>query len=93
MAAPETMDHDRHDPTTLALQALVWTLADPARAQRLLELTGLDANDLRQSAGQRSTLAAVLTFLAGHEPDLLACAAALDIKPAVLIAAHQELEP
>ena len=89
MAARETI---HHDPATLALQALVWTLAEPARAERLLSLTGLDADDLRASAGQRGTLAAVLGFLAGHEPDLIACAAELEVKPQALVAAHRELE-
>ena len=92
MAAPETMDHDRRDPTTLAFQALAWTLDDPARAQRFLSLTGLDAEDLRLRVAERSTQAAVLSFLAAHEPDLISCAAALNVNPAALIAAHHELE-
>src|SRR5438045_3805718 len=33
---------DTNDAPTLALHALAWTLADPARARRLLDLTGLD---------------------------------------------------
>ncbi|HLZ79870.1 MAG TPA: DUF3572 family protein, partial [Sphingomonas sp.] len=75
-----------------ALSALAWTLADQPRAERLLALTGLDADTLRARAGDPALLAAVLGFLASHEPDLLACADALDIAPEALVAAQQELE-
>ncbi len=81
-----------NDPATIALRALAWTLGESARAERLLSLTGLDADALRTSAGSRATLSAVLGFLASHEPDLIACAADLDLTPAALIAAQQELD-
>ena len=87
MPAPDTSD-----PATIALQALAWTLAEPARADRLLSVTGLDAAALRQSAGETATLAAVLGFLEGHEPDLIACAKDLDLKPEALVAAHRSLD-
>ena len=83
---------DTNDPPTLALHALAWTLADPARARRLLDLTGLDANALRASASNRGTLAAVLGFLEAHEPDLVACAGELGVKPEALVAARRSLE-
>jgi len=83
---------DTNDAPTLALHALAWTLADPARARRLLDLTGLDADDLRGSAANRGTQAAVLGFLEAHEPDLVACAAELGVKPEVLVAARRSLE-
>ncbi len=81
------------DPNILALGALAWTLGDPTRAERLLALTGLDPAALRASAGNPSTLAAALDFLAAHEPDLIACAAALGQTPAALMAARHRLEP
>jgi hypothetical protein len=76
----------------LALQALVWTLGDAARAERLLSLTGLDPADLRARAGEAAVLAATLAFLESHEPDLIACAEALDLPPAQLVAARAVLE-
>lgn len=88
MAAPETI----HDASTLALRAMVWALGEPARANRLLDLTGLGADELRRSAGDRATQAAVLAFLGGYEPDLVACAAALGVGPEALTRAHRELE-
>ncbi|RYE02801.1 MAG: DUF3572 family protein [Sphingomonadales bacterium] len=62
MASVET------NPQALALQALVWTLGDPA------------------------LLAATLGFLESYEPDLLACADALGVKPAALVSARAQLE-
>ena len=76
----------------LALQALGWTLGDEARADRLLALTGLEAAELRLRAAEPAVLAAVIQFLASHEPDLVACAAALDVPPAALIAAGDAME-
>ncbi|GAA0726093.1 DUF3572 domain-containing protein [Sphingomonas japonica] len=84
--------HDTSHAEAIALQALAWTLGDPARADRLLALTGLDVPTLRARAGERTTLAAILGFLAQHEPDLVACADALAIPPHALIAAHATME-
>lgn len=80
------------DPEALALSALAWTLAEEARAQRLLALTGLTAADLRERLGEPSVLAAVLGFLEAHEPDLVACAEALGVDPAALADARRRLE-
>jgi hypothetical protein len=82
---------DTDDAGVIALQALAWTLADQPRAERLLALTGLDADTLRARAGDPALLAAVLGFLASHEPDLTACADALGIAPERLVAAERSL--
>ncbi|CAM5384356.1 DUF3572 domain-containing protein [Sphingobium scionense] len=79
------------DAEILALMAMGWTLSDGRRADRLLALTGLDADALRAGVGNRAILAAVLGFLADHEPDLVACAEAIDSSPAALIAAKENL--
>ncbi len=76
----------------LALQALVWALSDQARSDRLLALTGLTPDGLRTGIADRGLLAAILSYLEGYEPDLIACADALGINPAALVAARQELE-
>jgi hypothetical protein len=81
-----------NDDAVLALSALAWTLAEPARAARLLALTGLDPAGLRARAGEPAVLAATIAFLAGHEPDLVACAAALDVDPARLAALQRGLQ-
>lgn len=81
-----------NDPAQLALRALVWTLAEPERAMRLLDVTGLTPSDLRARAGETAVLAATLAFLEAHEPDLIACAAGLEVRPEDLAAAHAALE-
>lgn len=77
---------------TIGLRALAWTLGESNRAERMLAVTGLDAGDLRKRAGEPVLLAAVLSFLEAHEPDLLACAEDLEIRPAMLVAARERLE-
>jgi len=80
------------DPVALALRALAWTLAEQARADRMLAMTGLLADDLRERAMEPAVLAAVLNFLEAYEPDLLACAEALEVKPTDLVQAREALE-
>lgn len=66
-------------------------LSDPERADRLLALTGLTPEILRDRLTDRSVLAAVLEYLAGHEPDLVLAADALNVPPERLIGAQAEL--
>jgi hypothetical protein len=79
------------DPARVALNALAWVLADTARARRFLDLTGLTPDGLRAAFGESGTHRAVLDFLCGHEPDLVAAAEALGIAPAALAAAREDL--
>lgn len=87
MSGKQTIDDE-----ALALAALGWALADNARAERFLALTGLTPEGLRNGLGQSATLAAVLRFLEAHEPDLIACAEAIGADPADLPAARRRLE-
>jgi len=86
------MPDQTNDDATLALGALGWTLSVEARAERLLALTGLTPEALRAQLDDRDFLAAVLRFLEGHEPDLIACAADLRVDPGALVAARRRLE-
>ena len=79
------------DPQAMALDALGWLLGDDARAARFLALTGLTPDALRGGLGTRAVQGAVLDFLAGHEPDLIAAAEALGVAPAVLAGAAASL--
>jgi hypothetical protein len=90
----ETMSepYAAEDAATLALSALAWTLSDQPRAERLLAVTGLTPADLRERAAESPVLAAVLGFLENHEPDLVACAAALGCGPERLVCTRLELE-
>jgi hypothetical protein len=87
MNARDTID----DATAIALQALAWTLGDDSRAGRLLALTGLEPEGIRARIGDPAMLGAVLTFLESHEPDLIACAEAIGVKPQQLITAQERL--
>jgi outer membrane protein TolC len=78
---------------TLALQALGFILADGTRAERFLDLTGLTPDILRSAANQPETLAAILDFLLAYEPDLLLCAANLEIAPAKFAQARAVFSP
>ena len=66
-------------------------LRDDDRADRLLSLTGLTGDDLRQRLGERSVLAAVIEYLCAYEPDLLAAADHLGITPQALADAGRTL--
>ena len=81
-----------NDAETLALSALAATLTDERRAQRFLDLSGIDTDELRRRAAEPSLLAALLRFLEAHEPDLIDVAEAIGAKPADLVAAREELE-
>lgn len=76
---------------TVAFRALAWTLEDGDRAQRLLALTGLDAEAVRNRVTDPALLDAVLAFLEAHEPDLMACASAIEVTPHELIAVRGHL--
>ena len=80
------------DPLVLSLAALAATLGDERRAQRFLDLTGIGTEELRARAGEPGLLAALLRFLESYEPDLIAVATAIDVKPQALVEARQQLE-
>ena len=87
----EPTNGEMRPPEVLALEALGWALADDKRAERLLSLTGLTPERLRNGLSDRGVQAAVLEFLANHEPDLVLAADALDTTPETLVAAAREL--
>jgi hypothetical protein len=81
-----------NDAVALALSALAATLTDERRAQRFLDLSGIDTENLRRRAAEPVLLAALLRFLEAHEPDLVQVAAAINAKPEELVIAREELE-
>ena len=90
MSNQET-NRDTNSADTLALNALVWVLQEPARADRFLGLTGLSGDDIRGRISDPALLDAVLGFLEAHEPDLVACAKALEVQPSILVSARSGL--
>ena len=88
---PDNRQHHSGDADTLALSALGWVLAEQDRADRLLALTGLTPEVLRERLTDREVLGAVLDFIANHEPDLVLAADALNVDPKDLVTAREKL--
>ena len=80
------------DAHALGLFALATAVSDERRAMRFLDLTGIGTDELRRRAAEPALLAALLRFLEAHEPDLVAVAEAMDVKPETLVNARHELE-
>jgi len=81
-----------HEETiALALNVVAWALSDQTRAERILSLTGLDPQTLRERLTQPATLRALLDFVLDHEPDLLACARDIGVKPEEIAAARRNI--
>ena len=80
------------DAHALGLLALATALCDERRARRFLDLTGIGTDELRARAGDPVLLAALIRFLEGYEPDLVAVAGELGLKPDALVAARMTLE-
>lgn len=89
--SPPLPPPSREAAETLALRALAHIAGDADLGPRFLDLTGLDVATLRARAGEPGVLAAALGFLEAHEPSLIATAAALEVRPAALAAAHRVL--
>ena len=81
-----------NDPYALALSALAATLCDERRAQRFLDLTGIETDELRARVDDPRLLVALLAFLEAHEPDLLSVSEAIGVKAETLVAARQQIE-
>lgn len=78
-------------PAVIGLMALAHVAGDADLGPRFLALSGLDVATLRTRAGDPVVLAAVVDFLTGREADLVACAEAIGVKPAALVAAGAAL--
>lgn len=85
-------DAAQNDAEALALAALAATLTDARRAERFLSLTGLSPDGIRLRVRDPALLAACIGFLEAHEPDLLAVAQDIGVKPGDLLLAKAELE-
>jgi len=71
----------RIEAKNLAVEALNFIVRDEKLLQRFLELTGIGAHDLRQSAAEPGFFAAILGFLCANEQDLYEFCVAVNIDP------------
>ena len=88
---PSSPDQTQIEPHTLILVVLGWILEEEARAQRFLDLTGLDADGLRAGLTDPAVLSSVVEFLGNHEPDLLKASEALAVSPEEILAAGRKI--
>ena len=81
-------DTTGQDAEVLSIAILSWLAGEPELLSRFLALTGVDPADLRAAAGNRGFLAALVEFLMGHEPTLMAFCEATGTKPEQVVRAH-----
>jgi Protein of unknown function (DUF3572) len=76
---------------TLAIQALTFIAEDPDRLGRFLNVTGIDAGQIRAAAREPRFLAGVLEHMLGDESLLIAFASSAGIDPAAVARARSAL--
>jgi len=76
---------------TLAIQALGFLAAEPERLRRFLNVTGIEAAQIRAAAAEPGFLAGVLDHIRGDERLLLDLAADTGIDPAAVAPARRAL--
>ena len=72
------------DAESLSINALVWIASDSVMMRRFLDLTGIEADQIRVAAQEPAFLAGVLKFILAHEPTLMAFAQSADIHPSTV---------
>jgi hypothetical protein len=72
---------DKKSAEGIAIEALNFLAADPARLVRFLDLSGLDPASIRAAAGDPGFLLGVLEYVNGDEALLKAFAAEADTVP------------
>jgi hypothetical protein len=82
----------RKDGEELAVAALAFLAGEPDRLSRFLDLSGLGPHNLRAAAADPGFFAAVLDYVAGDEPLLIAFAAEQGQSPERIIAARRAME-
>ena len=82
---------DKMSPEELAINALVWLAGDETLMRRFLDLSGIDASQIRQAAQEPAFLAGVLQFIVAHEPTLTAFATGAGIHASSVTKALQAL--
>ena len=83
--------HKRTGFETIAILVIGHIVSDTAMRARFLDLSGITPQELRTGIESAAVQTAALDFLAGHEPDLLACAAGLGLRPEDLVTARDQL--
>ncbi len=75
----------------IAVRALVWIAGNAPMMHRFLDLSGIDASQIREAAKEPAFLAGVLTFILAHEPTLNEFAEAENLHPSSVAEALKSL--
>lgn len=76
---------------SVAVAALTWIAGNDDMLNRFLALTGIEASQIRQAAGEPGFLAGVLDFLLAHEPSLMAFCDQTETDPETVARAREAL--
>jgi Protein of unknown function (DUF3572) len=66
---------------TIAITIFGWIAQEPDILARFLNLSGLDASQIRTQSQDPAFLLGILDFIMAHEPTLMACCDTTGIKP------------
>ncbi|WP_180897698.1 DUF3572 domain-containing protein [Martelella soudanensis] len=88
-----TDQSENHSPEqALAVEILTWLAGEPELLSRFTALTGVNAGELRALSQSHGFEAAMIGFIAGHEPTLMAFCHDCGVKPETVSRAWQKLE-
>lgn len=76
----------------LAIEILVWLAGEPELLSRFSALTGVDVGELRALSESPGFEQAMIGFIAGHEPTLMAFCHDCNVKPESINRAWQKLD-
>lgn len=76
----------------LAVEILTWLAGEPELLNRFSALTGVDVGELRALSQSPGFESAMIGFIAGHEPTLMAFCHDCKVKPETVSHAWQKLE-
>jgi hypothetical protein len=82
---------DSIDPESIAINALIWIASDEKMLERFLNLTGIDADQIRDAAREPAFLAGVLKFIVADEASLMRFAEKSDLHPSIIVKALHHL--
>lgn len=76
----------------LAVEILAWLAGEPELLSRFSALTGVNVGELRALSQSPGFESAMIGFIAGHEPTLMAFCHDCNVKPESVSYAWQKLE-
>jgi hypothetical protein len=82
---------NKGDAEAIAISALSWLVQDQTQLRRFLDLSGIEASDIRAAAAEPGFFAGVLKFIAAHEPTLNAFSTAENLHPSAIMKAIRAL--